>query len=90
VVAAEGLAMLLVPITEELQVVRVVVPEETEMLILALQELLVKEVLVDPFLTPVVPVAVAVQEQQEQMEALMPHKELLEEMDLLLHYQELQ
>jgi hypothetical protein len=48
-------------------VVRVVVPEETEMLILALQELLVKEVLVDPFLAPVVPVAVVEQVEPEQM-----------------------
>jgi hypothetical protein len=68
----------------------VVVPEEIEQHILALQELLVKEVLVDPFLLPVVPVAVVELVPQEQMEALMPHKELLEEMDLLLHYQELQ
>ena len=59
--------MLLVPITEELRVVQVVVPEETERAILALQELLAKDMLVDPFLTPVVPVAVVEQDQQEQM-----------------------
>jgi hypothetical protein len=87
VAAAVELAMPLVNTTEVLQVDLVEAKEVIEQIILLHQELLVKEIMVDPLLVLVVPVAVAAQDQQEQMVDQTQIMDQLEATVQLLHSQ---